>query len=305
LEYEKALFDIIKNDPRYIVMAAENLAAIRTLPVLLKDRFVDTGITEQTLIGAAAGLALRGRVPIVHAIAAFLTMRAFEFIRTDIGLAELPVKLVGSIAGILSTANGPTHQAVEDIALMSAIPSMRIFCPADQEDLVIGLKAVIQSPFPVYIRLNQQPAVFTHNPEFNMENAETVLSGTDITILSYGLLVNCAYEAALMLQNKGLSVRLLNMRCLKPFDSLAVLSAAMETGMLITIEDHLAFGGLGNRIKEILYDNKLHVPLLTLALDSYFEPGQLQEVMKREGFGAADIADKILSLLNQKGGWHN
>jgi transketolase len=124
-----ALYEIVKDKPCYVIMTAENLAAIRKLPPLLKERFIDTGITEQTLVGAAAGMALRGRVPVVHALAAFLTMRAFEFIRTDIGLAGLPVKLVGSVAGFLSTANGPTHQAIEDIALMSMIPSMHIFCP--------------------------------------------------------------------------------------------------------------------------------------------------------------------------------
>jgi transketolase len=299
LEYEKALFNIIENNSRYVVMTAENLAAIRTLPKLLKDRFIDTGINEQTLIGSAAGLALQGRVPIVHAIAAFLTMRAFEFIRTDIGLAKLPVKLVGSIAGFLSTANGPTHQAIEDIALMSAIPSMRIFCPSDIEDLIIGLQAVIESPFPVYIRLNQQPAKFTHNREFYMGQAETVLNGSDITIFSYGLLVNYAYEAAKILRNKDLSVRLINMRCLKPLDSGAVLSAARETRLLVTVEDHLAFGGMGSQIRDVLFNNNLHLPLLTLALSSCFEPGQLKEVIENEGLDAVGIANKILSLTNQ------
>lgn len=298
MEYEKALFNIIKNDSRYIVMTAENLAAIRTLPALLKDRFIDTGINEQTLVGSAAGLALRGRIPIVHALAAFLTMRAFEFIRTDIGLAELPVKLVGSIAGFLSAANGATHQAIEDIALMSTIPSMRIFCPSDIEDLIIGLQTVIESPFPVYIRLNLQPAKFAHNRDFYMEQAETVLSGTDITIFSYGLLVNYAYAAAEKLREKGLSVRLINMRCLKPFDIGAVLSAARETNLLVTVEDHLAFGGLGNRIRETLFNNKIQMPLLTMDLNSCFEPGQLEEVIEREGFGATCITDKILSLSN-------
>src|SRR6202012_652928 len=97
-------------------------------------RFIDVGIAEQTLVGAAAGLALRGRIPVAHALAAFLTMRAFEFIRTDVGIARLPVKLVGGAAGILSEANGPTHQAIEDVALMRTIPHMLVFCPADTSE---------------------------------------------------------------------------------------------------------------------------------------------------------------------------
>ena len=143
MNYEQLLQEIVLADDRYIVMTAENRAAIRGLPSVMGDRFVDTGITEQTLVGVAAGFALRGRVPIVHALAAFLTMRAFEFIRTDIGIASLPVKLVGFVPGFLSDGNGPTHQAVEDVSLMGGIPSMQVFCPADEQDLLIGLPSVL------------------------------------------------------------------------------------------------------------------------------------------------------------------
>src|SRR5215470_12767192 len=112
--YEEVLKERFAGDSSLIVMTAENRAAIRNLPALFGDRFIDVGICEQTLVGAAAGLALRGRTPVVHALASFLTLRAFEFIRTDVGIAQLPVKLVGAFAGFLSEANGPTHQALED-----------------------------------------------------------------------------------------------------------------------------------------------------------------------------------------------
>src|SRR5215470_10320345 len=134
--FADALLALAREDDRVIVMTAENRAALRSLPPLLGDRFIDVGICEQTLIGAAAGLALRGRKPIVHALATFLTMRAFEFIRTDIGIPGLPVVLVGAVPGFLSDANGPTHQALEDVALMRAIPGMQVFCPADETELV-------------------------------------------------------------------------------------------------------------------------------------------------------------------------
>src|SRR5262249_8920508 len=116
--YEDRLSEIADTNSAVVVMTAENRAAIRNLPGRLGSRFIAGGIAEQTLVGAAAGLALRGRVPVVHALASFLTMRAFEFIRTDVGIAGLPVKLVGAFAGFLSEANGPTHQALEDLALM-------------------------------------------------------------------------------------------------------------------------------------------------------------------------------------------
>ena len=129
--YESTLAALVAADERIVVLTAENRAAIRNLPAQIGARFIDVGICEQTMVGMAAGLALRGRVPVVHALATFLTLRAFEFVRTDVGIGRLPVKLVGGVPGFLSEANGPTHQAVDDIAVMRAIPGMEIFCPAD------------------------------------------------------------------------------------------------------------------------------------------------------------------------------
>src|SRR6516225_1915621 len=124
MNYEQLLIETALADERFIVMTAENRALVRNVPAALKGRFIDTGITEQTMIGMAAGLALRGRIPVVHALAPFLTLRAFEFIRDDVGIAGLPVKLVGFISGFLSDGNGPTHQAIEDISIMRGIPGM-------------------------------------------------------------------------------------------------------------------------------------------------------------------------------------
>src|SRR5262245_25551106 len=160
--YEHALRALAESDPDFMVMTAENRSALRSLPPLLGDRFVDVGIAEQTMIGMAAGLALRGRKPIVHALAAFLTMRAYEFIRTDIGIARLPVKLVGAVPGFLSDANGPTHQAIEDVAIMRAIPGMHVFCPADEQELADALPELLADPAPCYIRYTGAPQMIAH-----------------------------------------------------------------------------------------------------------------------------------------------
>ena len=162
--YEDALHRLAEEDERLIVMTAENRAAIRTLPERLGPRFIDVGIAEQTLVGMAAGLAVRGRIPVIHALAAFLTQRAFEFIRIDVGIPGLPVKLVGSFPGFVSEANGPTHQAIEDVALMRGIPNMKVFCPADLDDLLIGLDTVLRDPAPYYIRYNAQSPVRHPHP---------------------------------------------------------------------------------------------------------------------------------------------
>src|SRR6201995_4889190 len=154
MTYEELLTRQSTADERFIVMTAENRALVRNIHAHLGNRFIDTGITEQTMIGAAAGLALRGRIPVVHALASFLTMRAFEFVRTDAGIPNLPLKLSAFIPGLLSDANGPTHQAIEDISIMRGIPNMTVFAPADEDDLVKMLPQIWASSKPSYTRIN-------------------------------------------------------------------------------------------------------------------------------------------------------
>ncbi|MCA9975283.1 MAG: hypothetical protein KC413_06015, partial [Anaerolineales bacterium] len=284
-----------------VVMTAENRAAIRHLPARLNGRFLDTGITEQTMIGMAAGLALRGRVPICHALATFLTMRAFEFIRTDVGIGRLPVKLVGGVPGFLSDGNGPTHQALEDIALMRGIPGMQIFCPADEADLVLGLRAMLESPHPVYIRHTGGTAVIEHQPDFAIGQAETVLNGRDLTLLTYGMLFREAHAAAHLLSERGYSVRLLNLRTVWPIDEQAILQAARETRLLVTIEDHFLTGGLATIVSELLLRHQVNAPLLPIALDNrWFQPALLDQVLAVEGFTGPQLADRIDTYYGDK-----
>src|SRR5262249_22453028 len=198
----------------------------------------------------AAGLALRGRVPVVHALATFLTMRAFEFIRTDVGVARLPVKLVGAFAGFLSEANGPTHQALEDLALMRGIPGMNVCCPADQDEMVDALASVVGDGEPWYIRYNAHKPAFRHTASFAPGIAEVVRRGTDVASLTGGCLPGECYGAARRLADAGIATRLLNMRTLKPIDEAAIVRAARETSLVVTVEDHFAIGGLATIVAE-------------------------------------------------------
>src|SRR6201992_4423600 len=176
MSYEQLLIQTALEDERMVVMTAEIRALVRNAPVALKGRFIDTGITEQTMVGMAAGLALRGRIPIVHALAPFLTMRAYEFIRTDVGIANLPVKLSGFIPGFLSDGNGPTHQAVEDVAIMRGIPGMEVYAPADEDDLVKMLPAIWATAAPAYVRINHRKGNYVHDG-FVPGKAEVVAKG--------------------------------------------------------------------------------------------------------------------------------
>jgi transketolase len=296
--YEELLRELIKTDDRFMVVTAENRAAIRNLPDEIGDRFLDTGISEQTMVGVCAGLALRGRIPVAHALATFLTMRAFEFIRTDVGIANLPVKLVGGFAGILSEANGPTHQAIEDVSLMRGIPNMNVFCPADEEDMLICLPEILKSPKPFYIRYTNLKPVLTHINKYKIGKAEIISRGTDCTILVYGTLFRQAYEAVQILENKGLSVGLINIRTPKPIDENAVIEAAKSSKLLITIEDHFLTGGLYTIICEILTRKKIIVNTLPVAFNErWFKPALLNDVIEFENLSGKKISRKILREL--------
>jgi len=298
MTYEDVLKELVQEDERFIVMTAENRVAIRNLPLLIGDRFIDTGITEQTLIGSAAGLALRGRVPIVHALATFLTMRGFEFIRTDVGIGNLPVKLVGGVPGFLSEANGPTHQAVEDISLMRGIPNMNIFCPADEEDMIICMRKVLESPSPFYIRYTNQVPLVKHSDDFEIGKAEVISETGEITILVYGILFNQAYIAKSILENEGKTVRLVNIRTPKPIDEKAILESVNISNLIVTLEDHFLTGGLYSIVAETLLNNKVTVNVLPIALENkWFKPALFNDVLEYEGFSGEKIAKRILDKL--------
>jgi transketolase len=274
----------------------------RDLLALALARFVDVGVCESTLVGVAAGLALRGRIPVVHALAAFLTMRAFEFIRTDVGLAGLPVKLVGFLPGFLSEANGPTHQALEDVALMRGVPGMVVACPADEEELSAALPVLLDLDAPCYLRYVAGPAAVRHEPEWVPGRAERIQRGRDVVFLTYGLLLRQVEEAVRLLRASGVSAGALNMRTVQPLDEAAVLEAA-ACGLLVTVEDHFAVGGLGSAVAEVLARRDVACRLHGVALEGrWFAPGLLHDVIGHERFDAPHLAARVEGLLSRKGG---
>ncbi len=298
---EEKLTELAERDPSIIVMTSENRAAIRNLPVILGNRFIDVGIAEQTMVGAAAGLALRGRTPVVHALATFLTMRAFEFIRTDVGIANLPVKLVGGVPGFLSEANGPTHQALEDVSIMRGIPNMNVFCPADQDELVAGLPHILRDKSPWYIRFTSTAPVVNHYDQFAVGKAEILVEGMDVALLTYGFMNRESWHAKEILEAKGYSVRFVNFRTLKPIDELAILSAAKECSLLVTIEDHFLTGGLYSITSEVLLKHERTAKVIPIALNGrWFKPALLNDVLSYEGFTGGQIASRIFSALETR-----
>lgn len=298
--YEELLRELSSRDDRIVAMTAENRGPFRGLSVELGKRMIDVGIAEQTLIGMAAGLALAGKIPVVHAFSTFMTMRAFEFIRTDIGLPRLPVKLIGSANGILSEANGPTHQALEDIGLMRGIPNVNIFCPADAEDLNIGMPAILESPEPFYVRYTNRAPVYKHAEEFRIGKAESISVGSDITFLTYGALFTETFEAVEALKQKGYSVGLLNVRTLKPIDTEAITIAAASSKLLVTVEDHFLTGGLFSIVAEVMAISNVSTNIFPIAFkDRWFKPALMKDVLEYEKLRGEDIAERAEAQFNK------
>lgn len=300
MSYQDILRKVVNSDDRFVVVTAENRAAIRDLPEQIGDRFIDVGICEQTMIGAAAGLALRGRIPVVHALASFLTLRAFEFVRTDVGIPGLPVKLVGSFAGFLSEANGATHQAIEDISLMRGVPNINVWCPADAADMLLGLETILRDPVPYYIRYNSMRPVVEHSGDFRPGQAEVFAEGSDCTMLTHGVSFGQCYRAAETLRDRGFSVGLVNMRTLKPVDADVITDAACRSRLIVAVEDHFRIGGLYSIIAETFLERQLSAPLISIALDGrWFKPGLLADILEHEGFTHEAISNRLMERLSQ------
>ncbi|MCX8026342.1 MAG: hypothetical protein N3A62_00610 [Thermodesulfovibrionales bacterium] len=300
MSYQELLYEIIKDDPRFIVLTSENRSAIRQIPQLLPSRFIDTGISEQSLVGIAAGLAIRKRIPIVHGISAFITMRAYEFIRTDIAYPNLPVKIVGTFAGLLSEGNGPTHQAVEDVALMRNMPNMVIFCPADEQDLMIGLREILTTNLPCYIRLNHLPPIVNHSDHFRIGKAEMPYQGarhSKLTILTYGSLFCEAFKACNILNEYGISTRLVNMRFIQPLDVDTILACCKDSEVFVTVEDHFVVGGLYSALCELFVALNINKRVYPIALkNKWFRPAMLDDIIRFEGLSSDDIAQHIIKI---------
>jgi transketolase len=305
--YEQQLLRLTAADDRVLVMTAENRAPMRNIIAELGERFIDVGIAEQTLIGMAAGLAMNGRRPIVHALASFLTMRAFEFIRTDVGIPRLPVILVGFVPGFLSDANGPTHQALEDISLMRGIPGVNVFCPSSIDELASALPELVKSNSPWYVRFAPtSPSATMPAEKFVLHHPMCVCDGRDIALLTFGRLLEPAYQAAEILAGRGISCSVVNLHTIKPIPEEFLENCLVRYPMIVTIEDHFRHGGISSLVAGFIGEraNKISrrggiVPFflpVTLG-DRWFTPALLKEVLEVEGFTAEALENKIQSTF--------
>lgn len=291
--YGEALVELGKQNPNVVVLSADvsNSDFSFMFQEAFPERFVNVGIAEQSLVDTAVGFAYAGKIPFANTFAIFLATRAVEMVRTHCGYGEANVKLMGAYAGVSDSFDGPTHHAIEDLAIMRAIPNMTVVVPGDTVAVKKLLPQVAAWQGPVYFRLNRNdvPLLFDESYAPQIGKAVTVREGGDVTIIACGIMLSRALEAADQLLNEGIEPRVIEMHTIKPLDADAILNAARETGALVTAEEHTIFGGLGGAVAEAVTDG-YPVPLKRVGLaDRFAETGPYNALLDKYGMSVGDI----------------
>jgi transketolase len=263
------------------------------------ERFFNMGIAEQDLYGAAAGLAISGKIVCASTFAMFAAGRAFEIIRNSIGYTGANVKICATHAGITVGEDGASHQTFEDIALMRTIPGMTIVNPSDGASAEILLKQVIAMDGPAYVRLGRAavPFIYDADADLKLGKGNVIREGKDITVVATGIMVNEAVMAADILAAEGISTRIIDIHTIKPIDEELIIKAARETGAIVTAEEHSVIGGLGSAVAEVTARNCPVKMAMVGQNDTFGESGKPEELKKKYHMTAEDIVDAVRSLL--------
>lgn len=266
------------------------------------EQFVETGIAEQNIVSIAAGLAKCGKKAYVASPACFLSTRSMEQAKVDVAYSNTNVKLIGISGGVSYGALGMTHHSAQDIASMTSIPNMRVYIPSDRIQTRALFESLLKDEKPAYIRVGRNPVEDVYEEgrlNFEMDRATVVHEGTDLTIIACGELVKPACKAAGILQEQGISVRVLDMYCVKPIDKAAVEKAAAETKAIITMEEHSQYGGLGAMVSQIVASTAPK-KVINLALpDEPVVTGVSKEIFDYYGLNETGLVNIAKELLNR------
>ena len=296
--YGAELIELGKVNEDIVVLDADLAEATRSgkFAEVFPERFIDCGIAEANMMGVAAGLAAAGKVPFASSFAMFAAGRAYEQVRNSIGYPHLNVKIGASHAGISVGEDGATHQCNEDIALMRSIPGMVVINPSDYIEGIAAVRAAYDHDGPVYMRFGRLAVpVINDNPDYKFELGKGVVlrEGKDVTIIASGLPVNNCLEAAEKLAADGIDAKVINIHTIKPLDEELVVSAARETGKVVTVEEHSVIGGLGSAVCDVLSE-KAPTKVMKIGInDTFGESGPALELIKKYGLDAESIYEKI------------
>jgi transketolase len=302
--FAEALHELAAADPRVVVVTNDSIGSsnITAFRKQYPERFVNVGIAEQDLIGVSTGLANGGKLPFVCGASCFLTGRALEQVKVDLGYSRSNVKLCGMSSGMAYGALGPTHHSIEDLAWTRVIPNLTIIVPADPLETRQAFFAAAALDGPVFLRLSRMPVPEVHAPgyQFRIGRAARLREGRDITLIASGTMVARALKAAVLLELDGISARVLNMSTIAPLDQAAIVAAATETGAIVTVEEHSTLGGLGSAVAEVVVSTH-PVPMRILGVPGVFAPtGSTTWLFEHFGLTADGILQAARQLLERK-----
>jgi len=305
--YGETLVELGAKNEKIVVMDADLSGSTKTgmFKKAYPDRFFNAGIAEGDMVGVAAGLAASGYTVFVSSFAMFASGRAFEQIRNTVGYPRLNVKICASHAGITVGPDGGTHQCLEDVGIMRTIPGMTVINPADAVEARLALIAAAEHDGPVYMRFGRSavPVVFDEGMyEFEIGKGVELKEGTDVTIIASGIMVEMALKAAFMLQEEGISARVVNMATIKPIDREIIIKAATETGAIVTAEEHNIIGGLGSAVAEVVCET-VPVPVRRVGVkDKFGRSGGIPELLSHYKLTPEEIVLQAKAAIEQKKG---
>ncbi len=301
--FGKALLALGESNKNVVVLSADLTESVRAHWFREKypDRFVSHGVAEQDMIGAAAGLALSGKIPFACTFGAFASGRAWDQVRVSVAYMNLNVNIVGSHGGISVGEDGATHQALEEIALMRILPNMTVVVPADSQEAFEATKQAAEIPGPVYLRLGREKVpILEGKGPFQIGKASVLTEGNDIAIIACGHMVCKALEAAYRLKAKNIQARVINLHTPKPIDREVIIKAAKKTGAILTVEEHTIYGGMGSAVAEVIVE-ECPVPMKIMGIrDEFGVSGSPGELFKHFALTEDDIEREAEALLARK-----
>lgn len=299
--YLDTLYDLAYKDKRVYALISDNGAIVYDkYRKDLSSQYLNLGISEANMLGMAAGMASCGKIPFAYTIGAFMAYRAYEFIRNDICLQKQNVKIIGTGAGEVYSALGPTHHSTEDLGGLRALPNLTILCPASPMEVKKATVAAYEVNGPVYIRLgtNKEPEIYQGDYSFKIGKGIVLKEGNDVTVVGTGSILKDVLDVVQTLNKEGVSVRVINIHTIKPIDKEIILQAAEETGRIITIEDHNVIGGLGSAVAEVIAESAKGARLKCMGLRDFSRGyGSYQQIKEINGIGIKNIYKEIMQFL--------
>lgn len=296
------LLEKAKTDKDIVVLCSDSRGSASLAPFFKEfpEQSVEVGIAEQDLVSISAGLAACGKKPYAASPASFLSTRSYEQCKVDCAYSNTNVKLIGISGGVSYGALGMSHHSAQDIAAMAAIPNMRVYLPSDRHQTKRLFEALLEDEKCAYIRVGRNPVedIYTEDDcPFEMNKATWLCKGTDAAIIACGEMVRPAFEAAKLLKDKGISVTVLDMYCVKPLDNVAIIEAAQNAKVVVTVEEHAPFGGLGSMVAQVVGENCPRKVKNMALPDAPVITGTSSEVFHYYGLDAEGIAKTVEELV--------